>query len=389
MSKPTIKNFFPGYIGQSAIIGEFNEILSLEEKGVLEPLRPRFFSGPAGTGKTEFAKMVAAARATIHGGEHEFIVIAPGTTRPMLIKRLAEHAAGKPATIFVDECHDSDKRFNNALKPILETGGKIEDVRLSDECIFPANPFQHLWLFASNEDCASKDPALFGPSGRTSKMQFVPYTHEEKKRLITLAVCEHEASVVKSIHADALEFLAGRVWPNARAIMQEMGPELRRKANVHGADKLTLQFAKDFCAGNLAHLDASLRHTIARYPMGLLWTDIQILRYVAPEVKGKQVQDIAAFTQEAKKDLAYRLSWLHGLGLMQTLANGRKALAQGGADYLRAMDDAIKRAQAAKAGAATKAAKAEEKKEEEKPAKPATDEKPKGKGKEKGGGKAD
>jgi len=353
-----LENFFPGYIGQSSAVGELNEVLTLEKKGANEPFRPLHFKGPAGLGKTRFAKMIAAARDEMHGGEHRFVVVPPGTTRPQLISILAKEVAGRPATIFCDESHDMEKRLRNMLKPILETDGQCEDVPLSEECIFPANPFQHLWITASNEDCAAKDPALWGPSGRFTSLDFVAYSDSEKAALLKLALKGGEDVEEIKADADAVEFLCKRVWANARAITQEMGPELRKKALLAGG-KINLAFAKAFAAGERHHVSEDKRHTVARYPMGLTWKDIQILRFLDAEVKGKQVSEIANHIQEPMKSAQYRLHWLSGeLQLIQTLANGRKGLDKQGGSYLATMEAARVRMEAAKKGAATKGAKA-------------------------------
>jgi hypothetical protein len=348
-----VKNFFAGMIGQQAAVGQMNETLTLEARGLALPLRPLQFDGHAGLGKTRFAGLIGAAREEIHAGEHRFVEIPSNVTRPQLITLLTEHAANRPATMFLDESHDLDKRVRNMLKPILETGGQIKDVRLSDQCIFPANPFQHLWLFASNEDLAAKDPALFGPTGRCSAIQFVPYSQSEKKGLIRLALCEGENAV--QIDPEAVDYLESRVWANARAITQELCPELRNKALLAGA-RVTLAMAKAYCAGELHHIDISKRHTVARYPLGLRWVDIATLRFMGSDTKGKQVTEIANACGEPMKTTQYRLQWLSALGLAQTLANGRKALTQEGSTYLHTLSEAQKAAKAARLAKGDKAA---------------------------------
>lgn len=347
-----IKNSFPGYIGQSAAVGAFNETLTLEAQGIARPLRPRFFAGPAGTGKTHFAQAIVAAREEIHGSEHVYLQVPSGVTRSALIKMLTG-VANRPATIWLDECHDLGKPVRNTLKPILETGGKCMDVRLSEECVFPVNPFQHLWLSASNEDCAARDGALWGPNGRFTTVHFRPYTEPEKLALLKLAL-RGDGDGVK-LDADAATYLCNRVWPNARAITQEMGPELYDKALIAGG-KITLAFAKAYCAGELHHVEPELRKTVARYPLGLRFVDIQTLQFLNADARGKLVSEIGNFVGEPAKDTSYRLQWMASLGLTATLNSGRKGLAQGGADYLRAMDEATKRAQAARKGATTRKA---------------------------------
>ena len=348
-----LKNFFPNYIGQNAVIGELNEILTLESEGKPFPLKPLFFEGFAGLGKTTIAELIAKARAEIHGADHNFVAVPSGTTRPQLVKMLSNFAAGKVATLFFDESHDLDKRLRNMLKPILETGGECKDVRLTDECLFPANPFQHFYIFASNEEC--KDTALFGPTGRTKSLRFVAYSPADKAAIIRQKLSRNELTIA----ADALEYLEKRVWPNARAI-GEMTDDIAKKAEFYSDNgKLSLAFAKAYCAGEFSHVAPDERETVARFPRGLSYRDIKTLRYLNGDVKGKLVSDVAHHCDgETMKNASYRLQWLSSLQLTQTLANGRKALASGGAEYLKAYEEAKKRADGAKKGAETKAKKA-------------------------------
>lgn len=349
----TIKlaNFFPGMIGQGHIVGEFNEILTLEKRGAALPLRPRAFVGGAGLGKTRLSQLIGEAREEIHGGgNHRFVEVPAGITRPQLIAMLASDVANRAATVFVDEAHAMRPDVRNMLKPILETGGDCRDVRLSQECIFPADPFKHLWLFASNEDIAAKDPALFGPTGRTSSMHFLPFNSPEKCGLIRLSLTTG-ANAVK-VDADAIAFLEKRVWPNARAITQEMCPEIRQKAILAGG-KVTLAFAKAFCAGEL-HTGVIDKRTVSRFPLGLQWIDIQTLQFLAADTKGKQVSEIGhACGGEPMKSTSYRLQWLASLGLVATLANGRKGMTTQGATYLHTMQTMEKRAATARSKRAT------------------------------------
>lgn len=353
------KNFFPGYIGQAGAVAHFNEMLTLEEKGFALTLRAQAFTGEAGLGKTEFAKRIAEAREGIHGAEHRFLCIAPGITAAALIKDLAQNANNRPATIFIDEAHDLKPGVRNMLKPILETGGRIEDVKLSEECIFTSNPFQHLWVSASNEDLAAKDAALWGSNGRFSRQHFFSYSDADKAALLRLSLGAHEesgeAGAAIKIDADAVQFLIGRVWGNARSITQEMGPLLRNKALIHGG-KINLAFAKAFCAGELHEgLTAEQRDKVKRYPRGLLWEDIEALSFMDSDKRGKLVSEVANRVGLPAKTMAERLRWLAGeLGFVATHTSGRKVLALPGAEYLAAKKAADVRAQAAKKGAKTK-----------------------------------
>ncbi len=333
-------NFFPGYIGQTAIIGELDESLTLEKR-LWErplPLRPFLFTGRAGLGKTELAEAFAKARGGIHGEQHILIRIPCGISRAGLIDLLAQHATpGRPVTFFVDECHALVPAVRNLLKPVLETGGTIREVPLSDKFIFESNPFLHQWIFASNEDCAAKDTALFGATGRCTSLHFDEYSIAEKIALFVL--CFQQGNVVA--HKDALTYLESRVWNNARAIMREMGPEIRRKAILAGGI-VDLPFAKAFCSGALhAGISEAKRGEVARYNLGLRWIDIKTLLFLAGSERGKLVGEVSQHCgAEPAKETSYRLQWLASLDLTATLSTGRKGLAMGGAEYLNKLQQA-------------------------------------------------
>jgi hypothetical protein len=322
----------------------------------------------AGLGKTLFAELVAKAREKIHGKEHRFIQVPVGTSRAEFIKIMAKDATYRPATVFFDECQHLPVATRNTIKPLIETGGNLKDVQLSEQCVFPANPFQHLYIFASNEDLVSKDSALWGQSGRTSPVHFVPYSETEKADLIRFSLKGSESLPI-AIDADAVAFLCGRVWANARAITQEMGSELRQKAIIHGG-KITLAFAKAFCAGELHEgLSEETRKQVKRYPRGLVWDDIRALQYMdANAKKGVLVSEIANFINQPRKDASYKLQWLASEGLTVTGSNGRKMLSLAGAQYLAAYKESEARREGAKRAQATKA-QAVEAKASAKPAK--------------------
>lgn len=329
---PAMINFFPGYIGQENIVGECNEILSLEKVSRVRPLRALLFKGQQGLGKTHFAGLIGEAREKIHTSEHRFLELnASGLTRAQLIKYLMDNCHGKPATIFIDEAHMMKPEVRNIMKSVLETGGVIKDVRLSDQAILEVNPFLHQFIFASNQDCAAADPALFGAQGsRTLGVTFIQYSVGEKKALIK-RMMELEGMKIDSA---AVDYIENHVYANARAIMMDLRDQLPRKAEFHGGH-VTLDLARAFCAGELHHVRPEERHTVSRYPMGLQWVDIQTLQFLGRDTKGRLVGEIGQHcNSEPGKETSYRLQCLCALGFTQTLNNGRKALAPGGAEYL-------------------------------------------------------
>lgn len=348
-----LKNYFPGYIGQAHIVGAFNEALTLEALGKVIPLGAEFLAGPAGLGKTHLAELFAKARAEIHGPDHRFLSFNAATlTSGHFIAQLIEHCVGRPVTIFIDEVGSLTPKMRNMLKTLIETGGEVKDITLAENVVFPSNPFQHKYFLASNEDVTAKDPALFGSTGRCITRHFEPYSPAEKKALIRYGMAR--GAEVTKIDADAVDFLERRCFPNAREIVGDTGvtTELRKKAMFAPGGKISLAFAKSYCAGELSHLPADRIHEGGRYLLGLKWADVMLLEYLNGEVSGRQVQDIAVHIGLPKKDAGDKLVLLAGADLVQTLNNGRKALTKNGATYLATLRALKTKSEAARKGKA-------------------------------------
>jgi Holliday junction resolvasome RuvABC ATP-dependent DNA helicase subunit len=327
----SVEKYFPRYIGQTDITRHLAAIIDAVLAGRPIPFPPQFFGGMAGSGKTELGMSIAKALA-VQG--FSFVEIPNSVTLPQFLQMWGDCVEGKQVVLFIDEAHNfANKKVMDLVKRLTETGGEIRAVR-AGEAFITSNPFQHLWIAASNLDAT--DAALFGPTGRFKNWTLQPLSTAEIHKLAGQLADDMHVR----LHKDAADYLlgtedkAGRVMPNGRSIR-----------------KLVSDCALYAVGGtvNLELAKAIVRDT-KRFPLGLEAQDVRVMNFVAPDPRGKQVGEIAAHCGGADaKVLAYAIRQLCGLGLMQTNTAGRKALSEAGVAYLEAL---------AKAQAAAKAKKA-------------------------------
>lgn len=328
MSEKT-KNYLKGYIGQRHIVDYGNLVLDAVASERSVPMQPLEFTGYAGLGKTSFAQLFAARLADVSGGEFQFSEMSSGITLPGFMKHWADHVQGRRAVVFMDEAHGlKNEKVKNILKRVLETEKQPKQIVHEEYSIY-ANPFEQLFMFATNEE--PRDSALFGPTSRTKQLQFLPFTRSEALEVMQLKADKWKISLSEP----AAEYLVDRVLPNGRAIS-----ELIENDALLLGKSITLETAKELVVAT------------GRFPKGLRRADIVTLMFIGTDEKGKQVQEIAAAAGgEDKRTTSYRLQWLAGMGLMRTAGNGRKVLTQAGMEYLTELEKKSKAAKAAKAKA--------------------------------------
>lgn len=320
--------FFEGYIGQKQAVDHASEVCNATAEGRHIPFQPVNLTGHAGLGKTLFMDLFAENLSKASGSEFRSVEINSATSLPVFLGIWIDHIEGKKAVIKIDEVHALSKKLGNFLKPILETNRAVKQIRHGDY-VLTANPFEHLWIAASNEE--PKDTALFGGTGRFETVQFVPYSQDEMKAMITQKADKWAKDGKMKINGDAVNYLVTRCLPNARAISQLVESDCL----LHGGT-ITLAVAKEICVRK------------GRYPMGLRREDIITLQFVGKDEKGRQVNEIAAACGgEDARTTSYRLQWLAGYGFIQTNA-GKKYLTLQGKEYLTKLADSIRRAKTAK-----------------------------------------
>lgn len=304
--------FFENYIGQLRVIDQLTEVCNAVAECRNIPLQPLNFTGHAGLGKTYLAELLAREMGRASKGEVQYLEINSATSLPVFLTRWIDHIEGRKCVIFIDEAHALSKKMGNFLKPILETNRSVKQIRYGD-FVLTSNPYDHLWIAASNEE--PKDSALFGGTGRFETLPFVPYSEEQVKAIIKQKADKWKGKM--KIDSDAINYLVGRVLPNARAISQLVESDCL----LHGGT-ISLAVAKEMCVRK------------GRFPMGLRSEDIKTLTFVGKDEKGRQVNEIAAACGgEDAKTTSYRLQWLAGYGFILTNA-GKKYLTLQGKEYL-------------------------------------------------------
>jgi hypothetical protein len=322
--------FFTGYIGQREAVDMGENICNMIASEQDLPLPPLSLTGYAGLGKTHYAELLArkmSEASSGQGSEKEFrlVTINSASSLPVLIGQLIE-CAGKRIVFFLDEAQAINKKVLNFLKPILETEKQTKSVRYGD-FVFEANPFNQMWIFASNENL--RDSAIFGPSGRAHTLQFQPYTRGEVKELMKYKAARWAKNF--TLKDDAIDYLADRVLPNGRAISTLIEVECLYMGGTIGLDKAK-EIVKKY----------------KRFPLGLGANDIKTLMFLGSDENGKQVNEIASHCAgEPAKDTSYRLQWLAGLGFTGTKA-GKKVLTSKGKEYLVKLEESQKKAKAKK-----------------------------------------
>lgn len=329
------KNYLKGYVGQSHIIDYANLVLDAVAEKRNYPFQPWELRGMAGLGKNHLADTVGKTINKISNGEFNYIEMSSAITLPAFFKFWNDHVDGKRVIVFVDEAHYiRNGKVLNMLKRLLETEKQPKQIT-HEEHTLEANPFNHHWIFATNE--FAKDTALFGPTSRTKELQFEPFTPSEVFELIMLKADNCKINITEA----AAEFLVYRVLPNGRAITELVQDEVFL---ISKGKSVTIEMAKELVT------------RFGRFDKGLMRPDIQTLRFIGKDERGKQVQEIAAANAgEDPRHARYRLQWLAGLGMMRTGGNGRKVLTDDGRNYLEKLERQIKGIQDRKINAMKKA----------------------------------
>jgi Holliday junction resolvasome RuvABC ATP-dependent DNA helicase subunit len=328
--------YFGRYIGQNALIADMCETIDALKENANLPLPKWMLDGIAGAGKTELANAIAKALAP---EGFTFVVIHESITLPQFLTVWAESIEGKKCVIFIDEVHGmKNNKVINLIKRLTETGGEIRSIRADESTFCTSNPFQHLWIAASNME--TTDDALWGASGRFDRKTLVPLSEDEVKACLE----QMAGDMHVTLHKDTINYLAGYVMANPRAV-RHLCEDVARK---------TLKPSID-----LASAKEIVRRT-NRYPGGLLQQDLNILKAsVKGGEHGLQVGVIAhSINGMDPKVCAVRIRQLEGIGLMKTTTGGKKALSVVGGEYLKKL---VELAKAAKARQAAKAEKGKKK----------------------------
>ncbi len=324
-------NYFEGNIGQQEVCEHFNGVIHLQAfsptpvamKGVA-------LEGEAGMGKTSFLKKLHAALNAATGKDWRLVEFIPTESPTDFIHRYTTQVfSGEPTLIFVDEVHGLEhERIKQWLKRVLETENERKDIIIrfgGEEYILPADPYNHLWVCASNEDL--NDEAMIGPNGRFRPLYIAPYSYGEIAKLLVLMAANFKMELTPG----AVEYLSKRVKGNGRAI-----DALMKSLQVECMERIDLDAA---------------RRTVARdkrFPDGLDRRDLEAIIFLASRPKGAQIGEVGAHIKEVDNRANSRLRVLSGMNLVTSGGGKRRIITPEGKEYLKNLAEAQQEASARK-----------------------------------------
>lgn len=308
-----MSKFFKGYIGQEHVVSYCSRVCEAVAQGRRIPLQPLALLGHAGLGKNNLTYRLRDELTAASKKEFSYVEVSNSTSLPNFISIWANLIEGKKVLVFLDEAHNlKNKKVVDLIKRLLETEREVRTVRHEDN-ILTSNPFEQLFVFASNEE--PNDSALFGPTSRTKSLKFIPFSDSEVVAMMKLKASRWPKF---KIDQDAIEYLKSRVLPNGRAISELIENECLLMGN-HVSLSMAKQLVKEY----------------GRFPNGLRREDIKTLLFLGKDTKGRQVNEVgAACDGEDSKTTSYRLQWLAGLGYIFT-HSGKKFLTAQGEQYLQ------------------------------------------------------
>ena len=308
--------YFPDIIGQNSVkkaLGFY--IDGFKSTGLIPHM---MFTAPRGCGKTTMATAMAK-NLTDSGGRPKPLI----TVNCSTIKNLKQlfntfvipYMNDRDATILFDESSELPKDVTMALLTILNPN-KENRTSFSYEDYTVDFDFHRLsFLFATTEG----QSIFHALMDRMERIDLEEYTYDELGKIV---MCGLEGYTVE---AKTLSEIATVLRGNARA-GQKMAVKL----------KLLMDFK------NKVHFNKedwnTLRDKLGVLPLGLLTTELQILRILA-ERKEVRLAALAAITGLSRSSIQQDFEmYLVKMGLMEITAGGRAPTAKG-LKYLKELDD--------------------------------------------------
>ena len=308
-------NYFPDIIGQETVKKALGFYIDGFKSTSLIP--HMMFTAPRGCGKTTMATAMAKNLTDRDGAPKPLITLNCST-----IKNLKQffnmfvipYMNDRDATILFDESSELPKDVTMALLTILNPN-KENRTSFSYEDYTVDFDFKRLsFLFATTEG----QQIFHALMDRMERIDLEEYTYDELGKIV---MCGLEGyTVEKKTLKDISTVLRG----NARA-GQKMAVKLKLLMDAKKKD----HFGKEDWT--------TLRDKLGVLPLGLLTTELQILRILA-ERKEVRLTALAAITGLSKGSIQkdYEM-YLTKMGLMEINAGGRAPTAKG-LKYLKALD---------------------------------------------------
>jgi Holliday junction resolvasome RuvABC ATP-dependent DNA helicase subunit len=147
----TIHNFFKKTIGQQSAISKIVDLWSghYYDDGHVPP---HIVTAPPGLGKTHLLEIIRKIAREV--GKTPIFTSSGAElgTRLAFGEFLVQHMDGKPATLIVDEYHESSVGVQNAFRSMIEVTSmrKPREVKFSDDLIFTFDPKIHTVVLGTN-----------------------------------------------------------------------------------------------------------------------------------------------------------------------------------------------------------------------------------------------
>lgn len=223
------------YVGQEHIVGEGK---LLRRAIMADRLSSLIFYGPAGTGKTSLAKVIANTTSS------DFKQLSAVTSGIADIRKVIETAKDNidmynmRTVLFIDEIHRFNKSQQDALLPAVEDGTVILIGATTENPYFEVNS------------------ALLS---RSRIFQLLPLTRENIRTLLLQAVEEKERGLGEyniDLHEDALEHLVESCGGDARTAFNALELAVLTTApNEKGVREITLDIAAESIQQKALHYD--------------------------------------------------------------------------------------------------------------------------------------
>ncbi len=319
------------YIGQGHIVTEVNETFEAfkhdKAKGIPYAWRPINLQGWTGSGKTYLGKAIVEQVKKAGFNYHFLTPNAGWRDLYRLFEAIAsfdeesEKVSAIPSVILVDEAH-AQKLLLALWLALTADVEKVNTIFRQGRC-FHFNPFEHIWIFASNR---SVDRAL---SRRCRNYQLTENTPSEMRRLASLMI-EKEKGI--ALPDEAMDALVSRLKPFPGDLEEVMSPLVTR-AKANDLKKLS---------GDVV---TEVLRSKGFFKKGLRRADVAIIRELA---KGKPLTAaVLRFdcADDKKRDTQERIDWLASQKLVTPVRNGF-ALSKDGIKYAEELIAATKAAKA-------------------------------------------
>lgn len=307
--------YFPDIIGQNTVkkaLGFY--IDGFKSTGLIPHM---MFTAPRGCGKTTMATAMAKNLTDLDGRPKPLITVNCSTIKSLkqfFNMFVIPYMNDRDASILFDECSELPKDVTMALLTILNPN-KENRTSFSYEDYTVDFDFKRLsFLFATTEG----QSIFHALMDRMERIDLEEYTYDELGKIVMCGLDGY--TVEKETLAEIATVLRG----NARA-----GQKMAVKLKLLMDSKRKNHFNKE--DWNI------LRDKLGVLPLGLLTTELQILRILA-ERKEVRLTALAAITGLSKGSIQkdYEM-YLTKMGLMEINAGGRAPTAKG-LEYLKELD---------------------------------------------------